>query len=147
MQTQVAVRDFPLMTKNSPRRVLVVDDEFLIRWSVTQVLEAQGYEVAEAGDGHGALVAIRESALPFDAVLLDFRLPDSNDLTLLKTIRGLTPSSSVIMITAHNSPELQAQAMGLGAFRVMNKPFEVDSLAALVEHACSASDSTSGAKS
>ncbi len=73
--------------------------------------------------------------MPFDVVLLDFRLPDSADLRLLENVRQLTPTSRVIMITAHNSPELAQGAIALGAYRVISKPFEVDSLAALVKQA------------
>jgi DNA-binding NtrC family response regulator len=68
-------------------------------------------------------------------VLLDYRLPDSADLRLLEKVRHMTPTSQVIMITAHNSPELAQGAAALGAYRVISKPFEVDSLAALVNQA------------
>lgn len=123
------------MTKNSPATVLVVDDEALIRWSVSEMLGERGYTVTEAGDARMALDAVRNADEPFDVVLLDYRLPDSADLRLLETVRRLTPTSQVIMITAHNSPELAQGAIALGAYRVISKPFEVDSLAALVKQA------------
>ena len=82
-----------------------------------------------------ALAAIRSAAAPFDVVLLDYRLPDSADLRLLVTVRHLAPTSRVIMITAQTSPELAQNAVALGAYRVISKPFEVDSLAALVSQA------------
>jgi DNA-binding NtrC family response regulator len=68
-------------------------------------------------------------------VLLDFRLPDSADLRLLKEVKRLSPTSRVIMITAHANPEIADGATALGAYRVISKPFEVDSLAALVNRA------------
>ena len=68
-------------------------------------------------------------------MLLDYRLPDSADLRLLENVRQLAPTSQVIMITAHNSPELAQGAAALGAYRVISKPFEVESLAALVNQA------------
>ena len=123
------------MTKNSPATVLVVDDEALIRWSVSEMLGERGYVVTEAGSARMALDAVRNAHEPFDVVLLDYRLPDSADLRLLQTVRSLTPTSQVIMITAHNSPELAQGATALGAYRVISKPFEVDSLAALVKQA------------
>jgi DNA-binding NtrC family response regulator len=123
------------MPKNSPPTVLVVDDEALIRWSVSEVLSERGYRVTEASDGRMALAAVEEAEVPFDVVLLDFRLPDSADLRLLADVRHLTPTSQVIMVTAHNNPELTEGATALGAYRVINKPFEVDSLAALVNQA------------
>src|SRR5580765_7114400 len=119
--------------KSAPATVLVVDDEALIRWTLAQALGERGYEVTEAGDARGAIAALEGVADPFDVVLLDYRLPDSADLRLLGTLKRLAPGTQVIMVTAHSSPELARGATALGAFRVVNKPFEVESLAALVE--------------
>ena len=127
--------NIPSMMKNSAPTVLVVDDEALIRWSLTEALGERGYNCSEAGSAKTALEAIEQAVEPFDIVLLDYRLPDSADLRLLAKIRELAPSSRVIMITAHSSPELTQGAAALGAFRVISKPFEVDSLAALVKQA------------
>ena len=60
---------------------------------------------------------IENAEEPFDVVLLDYRLPDSADLRLLEKLRRLAPSSQVIMITAHNSPELAQGAAALGAYQ------------------------------
>ena len=70
------------------------------------MLGERGYTVIEAGDARTAIAAIEDAKEPFDVVLLDYRLPDSADLRLLETVRRLAPTSQVIMITAHNSPEL-----------------------------------------
>ena len=123
------------MEKKSAPSVLVVDDEALIRWSLAEMLGERGYTVIEAGDARMAIAAIENAREPFDVVLLDYRLPDSADLRLLETVRRLAPTSQVIMITAHNSPELAQGAAALGAYRVISKPFEVESLAALVNEA------------
>jgi DNA-binding NtrC family response regulator len=123
------------MTKKSPPSVLVVDDEALIRWSLAETLRDRGYVVTEAGDARMALSLIEGADDPFDVVLLDYRLPDSADLRLLERVRHLAPASQVIMITAHNSPEIALGATALGAYRVISKPFEVESLAALVSQA------------
>ncbi len=129
------MRNIPLMTKNSAPSVLVVDDEALIRWSLAEMLGERGYAVTEADNARTAVAAIEKAEEPFDVVLLDYRLPDSADLRLLETVRRLAPSSQVIMITAHSSPELALGAAALGAYRVISKPFEVESLAALVHQA------------
>jgi len=129
------MRNIPLMEKKSAPSVLVVDDEALIRWSLAEMLGERGYTVIEAGDARMALAAIENAEEPFDVVLLDYRLPDSADLRLLEKVRRLAPTSQVIMITAHNSPELAQGAAALGAYRVISKPFEVESLAALVNQA------------
>jgi len=133
--SQPNMGNIPSPRKNFPPTVLVVDDEALIRWSLAEALGEQGYAVTEAGDARMALAAVMEALVPFDVVLLDFRLPDSADLRLLERMRRLTPTSRVIMVTAHNSPELAQGATALGAYRVISKPFEVDSLAALVKQA------------
>ena len=135
------MRSISHMLKKSAPSVLVVDDEALIRWTLAETLAERGYTVIQAGDARTAVAAIEAADEAFDVVLLDFRLPDSADLRLLETVRRLTPGSQVIMITAHNSPELAQGATALGAYRVISKPFEVDSLAALVDRACQESAS------
>jgi DNA-binding NtrC family response regulator len=123
----------PQMVKNSPKlRVLVVDDEPLIRWSLAETLEERGYAVLEAGNRQETLEALSTVAEPFDVILLDYRLPDSNDLSLLETIRKIAPKTAVIMMTAFGTPEVLAGAVALGAYRVVAKPFEVHDIAALV---------------
>jgi two-component system response regulator AtoC len=132
-------RDFPLMTKNSPPlRVLIVDDEPLIRWSVAETLTGSGDVVIEAGDAKQALEALSAASEPVDVVLLDYRLPDSNDLGLLATVRRVAPGSQVIVMTAHGTWEITTGALALGAYGVVNKPFDLDHLASLVRQACAA---------
>jgi len=130
------VREFSRIQKNSsPLRVLVVDDEALIRWSVAETLTDSGYEVFEAADGRSAVEALGDGIAPIDVVLLDFRLPDSNDLGLLSRIRQLSPKSQVILMTAYGTPEVAKGAIDLGVFRVVHKPFEMHEMAALVANA------------
>ena len=129
------MREFSQAEKKSPSvRVLVVDDEPLIRWSVVETLIDQGFEVVEAPDGRAAVSAL-DGGPGFDVVLLDFRLPDSNDLTLLSTIRRQSPRSQIILMTAYGTPEVTKGALDLGAFRVVSKPFEMSDMAALVAQA------------
>ncbi len=121
--------------KNPPRlRVLVVDDEALIRWSLSETLSESGHQVQEAADGAAALRALDEHG-PFDVIVLDYRLPDSNDLHLLASIRRLAPQAAVVMMTAYGTPEVTSGALALGAYRVVPKPFEIRDLAALVTRA------------
>jgi two-component system, NtrC family, response regulator AtoC len=129
------MREFSHSEKKSPAvRVLVVDDEPLIRWSVVETLIERGFEVVEAADGRTAVSEIDGNA-GFDVVLLDFRLPDSNDLGLLTRIRRQSPKSQVILMTAYGTPEVTKGALDLGAYRVVSKPFEMSELAALVTQA------------
>jgi len=124
------------MSKKSPaRRVLVVDDEPLIRWSIAETLTERGFEVIEAGDARSAVQIVSDATEPFGVMVLDLRLPDSHDLTLLSRLRRLAPESQVILMTAYGTPEVTQSALDLGAFRVVSKPFEVNELAALISQA------------
>ena len=120
-----------MMIATAALRVLVVDDEPLIRWSVAQTLAAAGHEVAEAGDAAGALRAVTTGPPP-DVVLLDLRLPDSSDLTLLATLRRLAPSAAVVMATALGTTEVAETARTLGAYRVIDKPVDMSDLEDIV---------------
>ncbi len=122
------------MAGNSRRlHVLVVEDERLIRWSIAKTLRRVGHTVIEAENGATAARALTNSAAEaVDVVMLDFRLPDSNDLTLLAAIRRLSPRSGVILMTAHGTPEVTKGALDLGAYQVMHKPFDVYDLEPLL---------------
>jgi len=124
-----------LRKKSAPVRVLVADDEPLIRWSVSETLQDAGHQVVETGDAQGARGAVRDASRPFDVIILDLRLPDSNDLSLLASVRKLSPGTPVILMTAYGSADLASAALDLGAFRVINKPFELQDLASLVKAA------------
>lgn len=114
-----------------PRHILVVDDEPLIRWSVAESLSDLGYDVEQAGDATSALRTVTTTALAFDVVVLDLRLPDMADLSLLSTLRQLLPRATLVLMTAFGTPEVVAEAMALGA-DVIHKPFELDVLQRLV---------------
>ena len=118
--------------KSAPLRILVVDDESLIRWSLTETLSDLGHLVSEAGDGDTALRMVTDVDAPFDVVLLDYHLPDSHDLVLLSQIRRLAPNTVVIMMTAFATPEMSDAALRIGAYRVVHKPFEIHDMADLV---------------
>jgi len=118
-----------------PPRVLVVDDEPLIRWSVAETLTARGYQVIETGSGDAAIYMVMSAPASIDVVLLDLVLPDFHDLTLLSVLRRLAPSVPIIMMTAFATPALVERARALGAFSVIDKPFEMNDLAPMVRQA------------
>src|SRR3954464_5779123 len=86
------------------RRVLVVDDERLIRWSLSETLIDRGFTVVEAENGKGALDALTGGAELPDVVLPDFRMPDSNDLAVLSRIISLVPLGRVSLMTLDAAP-------------------------------------------
>ena len=127
--------EFPLVRKKSARRVLVVDDESLVRWSIAETLRAHGYEVAEAADGRSAMAAIVDPLTAPDAVLLDLKLPDGDDLGLLEAVRRLLPEVPVILMTAFGTAEVLDEARRLGVYTVLDKPFDLEELDLLIEQA------------
>ena len=119
-------------TKFHAPRILVVDDERLVRWAIAETLGEQGYEILEAGDGESAK---REVLMhPPDLVLLDLRLPDSDDLRIACFIRAHAPKTPIVLMTAYGTPEITTQAANLGAIFV-GKPFDMNELTSIVERA------------
>ena len=114
--------------------ILVVDDEPLIRWAIREGLEEAGYAVVEAGTATEALARVSEGG-PFSVALLDLRLPDCDDLTLLRSLRDTAPACRVIMMTAHGTAETLADAIGAGAFGTVAKPFDLSSVVGIVRTA------------
>jgi two-component system, NtrC family, response regulator AtoC len=112
--------------------ILVVDDEALIRWSLTERLKADGYEVLEAGTGREALESLQEGV---DLVLLDYKLPDTDGVTVLRKIKEFDQDILVILLTAYATVETAVEAMKIGAYHFANKPFNLDDVMATVERA------------
>jgi DNA-binding NtrC family response regulator len=112
--------------------ILVVDDEALTRWSVSETLVDSGYLVTEAADAETALRAIGAAGIRTDAVLLDLCLPDSQDLAVLSAIRSISPATPVILMTAHGTDEVCEEARTRGAFMTLHKPFDMAELPPVV---------------
>ena len=112
--------------------VLVVDDEDLIRWSLREKFREEGYDVLEAGTGQEA---VEQFGVGVDLVFLDYRLPDTDGLTILKEMKRLDADVPVVLLTSFVSVETAVEAMKLGAFHFANKPFNLDEIAALAARA------------
>jgi len=117
-------------------RILVVDDEPLMRWSVGETLTACGYAVTEAADAQSAVRAFGDGKHT-DLVLLDLRLPDADDLRVLARLRATSPGTPVIVMTAFATREIIEDAATLGA-SVLAKPFDLSDLAEGVQAALKA---------
>jgi DNA-binding NtrC family response regulator len=116
--------------------ILVVDDEQLIRWSLSERLTQEGYTVVEADT---AQAAIARHADGVDLVLLDFKLPDGDGLSVLKRIKDADKDTGaetlVILLTAHSSVDIAVEAMKQGAYHYASKPFNLDEIVLLVQKA------------
>ena len=109
--------------------VLVVDDELGVRESLKQILQ-DDCEMLEAEDGASALRAMRRRDV--DMVLLDVRLPDARGIDLLSQIKALDESVEVILVTAVREVRTAVEAIKLGAYDYLTKPFDVDEIRTLV---------------
>jgi two-component system response regulator AtoC len=113
--------------------VLVVDDELLIRKSLSKVLRAKGYAVEVASTGAEGLE--KAAAIRPQVVILDMRLPDMDGLSVLRQARQIDPLLQVIMITAFGDVPLAFEAAKLGAFNFLRKPYEMEDIELAVEAA------------
>src|ERR1700746_639774 len=105
-------------------KIMVVDDERLVRWSLRQKCEEWGYQVVEAEAGEpGLRLAQHESP---DLILLDVRLPDLNGLQVLEQLKKNGDARAVIMITADPQLDDVKSALKLGAYDLIGKPLECE---------------------
>jgi len=111
--------------------ILIVDDEAFIRENVQRVLTEDGYRVLEAANSQQALELIATEEI--DLALLDLNLGPDNGLTLLTSFKELNPELLVIIITGYGSVESAVDALKLGAFDYMKKPFKADALRVIVK--------------
>lgn len=116
------------------RKILVVDDDILIRTMIRKELERLGYEVEVASDGDRALARLRLHC--YDLVMTDLNMPNLGGIELIKTIRaGKEPCSQVpiICITGEDVGRLKPQAVEAGAIGWVQKPFNPDTWGATLE--------------
>src|SRR5258705_7210956 len=111
------------LTRN---RVLLVDDESVIRSAIRKFLAAAGFDVTEAENRAAALLKLR-SFRP-DAAILDYKLPDGTALDLLPQLRAMDDSMAVIVLTAHATIDLALAAMKEGADQFLTKPVQLPAL-------------------
>jgi DNA-binding NtrC family response regulator len=112
-------------------KVLIIDDEKLLRWSLEQNLTREGHEVVSAETGSEGLDKFKEE-MP-DITLLDIHLPDISGLEVLKNIKELDRDSIVIMITAYGDIETAVKSIKMGAYDFVEKPFNMDKLNLLIK--------------
>ncbi|MHC4959765.1 MAG: sigma-54-dependent transcriptional regulator [Planctomycetota bacterium] len=119
------------MDPNAPTRVLVVDDEESLRFFLTRGLRKAGFAVDEAENGTTAID--RLSNVAYDVVLTDIVMPDVSGLDVLSAVHEMDKDAVVILMTAHGTVNNAIDALRLGAFDYLEKPFELKELMARIE--------------
>jgi len=115
------------------KKVLVIDDEDIVRISCSRTLAPVGFEVRLARNGVEGLKILEEG--PFDLVLTDLKMPDMDGIEVLRRIKEGWPAVEVIIITGYQTVDTAVKSIKLGAFDYIEKPFTPDALITAVSKA------------
>jgi DNA-binding NtrC family response regulator len=116
-----------------PFEVLVVDDEPDVRELLVEFLRDHGFSPASAADGRAALAAIEREPSRYKLILTDLQLPGADGLAVLKAARAANPSVYVVIITGYASLDSAIQAVRLGAYDYLTKPFSIGQIEVIVQ--------------
>ena len=122
-----------MSAKNGQYKILVVDDENSLREMLSILLQRQGYQVEQAGDGVAAFTMAQVSS--YDLIISDIRMPQMSGIELLRQLRSQNNNVTVMMMTAFSSTEEAVDAMKLGAYDYITKPFKNDEIRLVVKNA------------
>jgi len=114
-------------------KILIVDDEHSLRDVLSIMLRRAGYDVTVAGDGAEAIARIEKEL--FDLVITDLKMPKAGGLEVLRAVKETSPDTVVLLITAFASAESAVEAMKLGAYDYLTKPFQIDEVQLSVRNA------------
>ncbi len=114
-------------------KILVIDDEQIIRTSCVRSLGPEGYEIKLASSGKEGLELLEKES--FRLVLLDLKMPDMDGIEVLKKVKDRWPETKVVMITGYSTVETAVKTLKLGAFSYLEKPFTPDALLEAVKEA------------
>lgn len=119
--------------KTEAARILVIDDEQVIRDLLHDVLSSRGFVVNTAEDARSGLTTARTT--PHDLIFTDIRMPGMNGLEVCRELRRICPESRVIVMTGYGLEEMIQEALALGAFASVKKPFDIEDIYDLVNRA------------
>ena len=114
-----------------PQKVLIVDDEFLIRWSLSEALSQEGYEVIAVEDGKKAIETAKTEH--FDFIITDLLMPELDGWKVLETIQEIQPCPRVIIITAHGKEDYARVAKEKGAWAYVEKPYLIEKIKGILK--------------
>ncbi len=121
------------MTNETLIKILVVDDEESLREFLEIMLKREGYDVATAADGEQAIKLLEKKS--FDLIITDLQMPKVHGMEVLSKAKEIDPDSVVIVITAFGSTESAVEAMKLGAYDYITKPFKIDEIKLIIRKA------------
>jgi DNA-binding NtrC family response regulator len=116
----------------SKGKILVIDDEDIVRVSCSRTLRPEGYELSMAKNGEEGLRMLGEGS--FDLVLTDLKMPNMDGIEVLANIKKNWPATDVVIVTGYQTVETAVKAIKLGAFDYIEKPFTPDALIATVSN-------------
>jgi len=119
--------------KNTKGRILIIEDEKSLKEVLRILLEEEGYEITAASNGLEGMDYIQNDI--FDLVVTDIKMPKADGFEVLKKVKEISPSTIVIMITAFGTTESTIEAMKLGAYDYIHKPFKIDEIRHVIEKA------------
>ncbi len=114
-------------------RILIVDDDRVLGNTISKILKAEGFIVKIVYDGESALIKLKNEE--FDIMIIDFRLNAKNGLQVLEESNQINPALITILITAYASKRIRASAKELGAYSVLDKPFDITKLLNIINKA------------
>jgi two-component system response regulator PilR (NtrC family) len=117
---------------NYKAKILLVEDEKSMREILTMLLESEGYNVVAAHGGQEGISSLEKDI--FDIVITDIKMPDVDGFGVLAKVKEISPETAVIMITAFGTMESALEAMKLGAYDYVHKPFKIDEIRLIVEN-------------
>lgn len=111
-------------------KILIIDDEDIVRTSCSRTLIPEGYDVSLAKNGVEGLKMAGEDR--FDLVLTDLKMPDMDGIEVLRILKGKWPETQVIIVTGYQTVDSAVKAIKLGAYDYIEKPFTPDALISAV---------------
>src|ERR687895_1637223 len=114
-------------------RILIADDHDSLRRGLAQAIAEAGHEIEEAPNGNAAIEKLHEGF--FDVVVSDLKMGGSDGIDVLKTAKAMHPTTAVILMTAFGSVSTAVEAMKIGAFDYVQKPFEIEEMEAKINKA------------
>ncbi|MEO7272939.1 MAG: response regulator [Vicinamibacterales bacterium] len=121
-----------MLTHAAALRVLIVDDEPLLRWALCETLVAAGMDVLQAASADAATQTLSSDPEGIDVVLLDYLLQDANEVRLLDAVKRIAPELPVAVMSAFWNPDTMRDALAAGADRIVGKPLEMHEVPTLL---------------